>query len=580
MHGEHSIRASRIRAWVEGLPIVVRARAAITFAAGRVGGWNASLTDRRMAWLLAGVLACFHAGHALLGAEDRISAGTYDTLMKRRLWVPSPDPRILVADLDEHSIAVLAPEIGLWPWPRDVFANLLDYFERRGATAVVFDVLFTEPDAQRPAADAAFAAALEKSRIAWLPALRLAREGDAISQVRMSDLPGMVTRTRADADPLRTIAIAPPYMAAAVGGGRFGYLNVEPDGDGTLRRFAFTEEIDGWRVHSLPARIAVELNGSAPTGTRLLQWGREAPRYPRVSVAEFVRDADRRESQRPADELRGKIVVVGATAAGLHDLHPTTVATRHPGVDILANAIDDALNDRAKRTRPHWLEAPLVAASIVAMLVLVLTLQKGTVGQLLVRVPLALMAVSWASLHFGTLFVDLTVIASSALAYFSALKLAGSYRSDYWTDRMRFIAGRAPGAGSTVVTATLAPDASAGTCELEAFRILGTLAADDGGPPRLLAPRSGARVIQRADSGPGDMTGACHDLAAWAFPSTEPRNPERFAAALRAHPGWRDVAVTTAATPDEPRELTVRRAFAAPRTVSGPPPTTPEAVTA
>ena len=50
------------------------------------------------------------------------------------------------AAIDEKSIA----QIGSIPWPRSVYARLIEKLMKQGAEMVVFDVMFTEEDKRHP----------------------------------------------------------------------------------------------------------------------------------------------------------------------------------------------------------------------------------------------------------------------------------------------------------------------------------------------------------------------------------------------------------------------------------------------
>ena len=53
---------------------------------------------------------------------------------------------VLYVDIDEASLSA----IGQFPWPRNVFAQMIDRLSQAGATAIAFDILFTEPDRTAP----------------------------------------------------------------------------------------------------------------------------------------------------------------------------------------------------------------------------------------------------------------------------------------------------------------------------------------------------------------------------------------------------------------------------------------------
>ena len=93
----------------------------------------------------------------------------------------------MVLDIDEASLAELNSQYGRWPWPREVLAKVAGRIEAAGAKAVVFDILFADPDVANPHGEEAF------DRYASVPAhsiplVRLNPLDDSASEVKMSDL--------------------------------------------------------------------------------------------------------------------------------------------------------------------------------------------------------------------------------------------------------------------------------------------------------------------------------------------------------------------------------------------------------
>src|ERR1700728_4806487 len=54
---------------------------------------------------------------------------------------------VVIVDIDEASLK----EIGQWPWPRTVVADLITRLREAGAAAIGFDIVFAEPDRMSPA---------------------------------------------------------------------------------------------------------------------------------------------------------------------------------------------------------------------------------------------------------------------------------------------------------------------------------------------------------------------------------------------------------------------------------------------
>ena len=96
-------------------------------------------------WAIAGVLtliALLQIRHYMpTTLVDRIDVFAYD--MRMRIQEGELDPRIVIVDIDEKSIA----EVGRWPWSRNVIAQLIDKLDGKyHARAIGFDVIFSEPD--------------------------------------------------------------------------------------------------------------------------------------------------------------------------------------------------------------------------------------------------------------------------------------------------------------------------------------------------------------------------------------------------------------------------------------------------
>jgi len=94
------------------------------------------------------------AGLHLLGVFNLLENQTYD--MRVRFWADTsfsrPSDEIVVILLDQDSLDWAQLERGWgWPWPRQAYAEIIDYMNLSGAKALAFDVLFSEPSVYRNA---------------------------------------------------------------------------------------------------------------------------------------------------------------------------------------------------------------------------------------------------------------------------------------------------------------------------------------------------------------------------------------------------------------------------------------------
>ncbi|SMG58852.1 CHASE2 domain-containing protein [Paraburkholderia susongensis] len=292
----------------------------------------------------------------LFTSFGRLSSGidqlVYDRLLSARAQPLLSD--IVMVEIDNASVA----QLGRWPWPRSIHAKLLEQLAAARPAAVVYDVLFTEPNAED--AELAHAIALSPT---YLPVLLTAPD-----------------------DAGRRVVVEPvaPLAQAAAG---LGHINFEVDSDGIVRSVArfqgddhshwpqlmvlVAEAIESGKLHlrgGLPQRRSDEpVSGDDDGGEDrfLIPFGSNAGSYAKLSFADVL------AGKVPADQLRGRIVVIGVTASGLYDRFATPVSGELgplPGVYIHANVLDTLLTGREIEPVGRWFVFAASLAPLAALL--------------------------------------------------------------------------------------------------------------------------------------------------------------------------------------------------------------------
>jgi adenylate cyclase len=338
----------------------------------------------------------------------------------------APDPDVLLVEIDEKSLASMQAEAGRFPWPREVYAELLRGLMPQKPRAVVFDIMFSEPDKFRPQSDQAFAeAALPYRNALYFPMLMLDERDHAsgASAAELAPLIGLVRRP--GADPHARIAMVPP-LALPSELWRGGTINFLEDDDHVGRRYALRSTVRGWDVPSLPARVALDLGFPVPDAPDLrLAWRGTARGMPSVSFSDLYEDFGRSQRKRPAEEFKGKVVVIGAAAAGLGDLRVTPLSSTQPGMEILATAIENLKNGRAVRAAPAWL--PLAAALLLIGLLTAAfarNVNASRIAAALGGASAALLGASWFAVGKLLLLPLLAPLAAAWLLYFASATAA------------------------------------------------------------------------------------------------------------------------------------------------------------
>ena len=365
------------------------------------------------------------ADTAFLHFTANMKQGAFDMMVRYRVAVPKPDKDIVIVDINEASLAAMAREYGRWPWPRQVLGEFVEQIEKQRPQAVVFDILFSDPDVYNADSDAYFDAAIAATDNTFFPMLRLDPADDKLSQVKPGMIPGVVPlggMARADA----TVAVVLPYFNSVMQGGRIGLHNIYPDADGISRVYPVYRDDYGWKIPSLPLRIAQQLKFPQPVAKQvLLNWRGPPFTYQSVSFSDVFTDLGSKNRKRPADEFTGKIVIIGSTAPSLFDIKATPLSRMHPGVEILATAIDNFKHDDFLRFPDARIIYFLLTMAFIwaTAWVFYRNVGRDKIDRLFGMSQFVLIGISYASINLSTTYIDLTGPVTLGLAYFTIARL-------------------------------------------------------------------------------------------------------------------------------------------------------------
>lgn len=350
---------------------------------------------------------------------------TRDLILKWRLSSPPPSDRIIILDIDERSLALLASEHGRWPWSRAVLAQGLQSLAEKEARAVLFNVLISDPDTRNEEGDLELALTSQLLANVAYPLVRLAPENDDESELQVAAIPGSVTTD----DTNRTIAaILPMFEGMALSA---GVTNQQPDRDGVIRTHRRIWEEEGFKLPSIVERtlVAGGFDTAAVPEDYALNWRNKKGRYERISFADFFQAPD---DPSFAEKLRGAWVVINVSAPGLGQTKPTAVAPVEDDGEILATAIDDAINGTYLREVP---EEVLLVLNIAVVWILITLAIRNRAGEAVDRMFFisqgSLAGIMYLSASYSNFYVDLGDNISFAIGVFGAIKIVQSL-DDKW----------------------------------------------------------------------------------------------------------------------------------------------------
>lgn len=253
----------------------------------------------------------------------------------------APEPRILIVDIDEESLAKAGP----WPWPRERIADLVEtLLGQYGARGVALDILLPEPSGSM--GDTRLALLARHGPV--VPAQAFDFKHDRPRPIRDGVLGGAVAGHGKGVAATGFIANY-PELAKAPHVGAIGFI---PDADGSLRRLPLITEFEGRRYPALSLALVNCCAGAAPVvadgGMTRVDFRRDWNAYTVVSAWDILDGAID-----PAS-ASGRLVLVGSSSMGMGDRVTTPLAASRPGVAVHAAMLSSLLDRQAGVAPQPW----------------------------------------------------------------------------------------------------------------------------------------------------------------------------------------------------------------------------------
>lgn len=353
------------------------------------------------------------AGLGWQNGLGRLDQTLYDQFLSQSGRLARDD--ILIVAIDDYSLA----QLGRWPWPRTLHAELIGQIAAAQPRAIGLDVIMSEPEVtpgdNGRSGDKALAATLQQNQRTVLPVV-MANTGTGLSAVLPAS--GIAKSARA-----------------------FGHINLEHDNDGVVRSVYLYEGQNGiWWPHFSLALLQLGENGQP--GSALRQTGMQAPAPVPGEATKFGHWQRSRQLHIPfagnnghfrsipyVSVLRGEVppqfftdkyVLIGATAIGMTDSYPTPVsggAGAMAGIEINANILASLLDQESIAIAKPW-QAALFSILPVLIALFGYFLLSPRLALLLNAAMLALTLIaSYLALRMGIWFAPAAALLTLLVSY-------------------------------------------------------------------------------------------------------------------------------------------------------------------
>lgn len=429
-------------------------------------------------------LALLAFGFFVIGIVS-FSTGAFDALDRlildykfRYLQQDDPNKKIVLVSIDEKSLSYFNRNGMYWPWPREFYHIVTDYLNRSGAELIVYDILFDTPDFDRrnlsgSMSDQRFVQSLSeagngilafKSTASETPINSLANQAPEISHYSIENTPPYEQPHMLTSKPINKFAEVAAGMGNTV---------MSPDQDGLIRSVHLFDSLahKGF-VPTLSMAAYLELQPDSLTlawtdgglragkqhiplqenGDYLINWykkgGVREGTFPYYSFHAIVQSAiqkmrdPRAEVSVPPSLFEDKIIIIGASAAGLGDIKSTPMSSLEafPGMEIQATALNNLIGGDFI-TKPHLWVAIFILLMTTAGIPFLIAYTRPAKGAaatfgvvvLLILTGIALFAYEriWFSTGMYLMMTTFTYSGAAAFKYFSEEKQKKEIRSAF-----------------------------------------------------------------------------------------------------------------------------------------------------
>ncbi|MGK5091038.1 adenylate/guanylate cyclase domain-containing protein [Deltaproteobacteria bacterium TL4] len=325
------------------------------------------------------------------GKLESLEMNTFDFRMQARTEHIEAHPDVVMLMIDEASLQSIQSLVGRWPWPRTLFAELVEFLTQAEAKAILFDVLFTEPQVPRSpegelGADDMMLASSTAGSGATFHATQFVKDvEDSVNKSLLNrplpeDFTEMFALRNLQQDPSAALPEynnyylpITEYYQSSLG---VGVVEFSSDKDGIYRRshlirkygehafpvlsLSLMQQILGVKQMKLSARSLFLDNLRIPLqkdGSYLINMKRKFTTYSLGGVFSTMQKLNK--GQRAGALLdpvifQNKIVLIGASAAGVEDLKHTSMGSNVPGVLLHGSIISNILQEDFIKNVPDW----------------------------------------------------------------------------------------------------------------------------------------------------------------------------------------------------------------------------------
>lgn len=302
----------------------------------------------------------------------------YDYRINQQEKFKEINPNIVLIKIDDESLQ----KIGTWPLPRTTWVNLINKLNKFNSKVLAFDIMFPEsaPKTKESNPDEDFKNAIKEFQSSGKRRIILPYTNqDFISQYSYKEVPIELYDYMLDSRQVGKENLLPHYVSKHTfpittlleASPDLAYINMLEDSDGVFRHYKMVTNVDSTyfpslglmayqSLNELNSEVVVNRNGSAilnfkdkelelnHSGENKIRWFGSRENFYNIPLWKVL-DAKDDDTKLKA-LFENKLVFLGSTAVGAHDLRNTPIDSKLPGVYAHINIVHMLMNNFTYKT--------------------------------------------------------------------------------------------------------------------------------------------------------------------------------------------------------------------------------------
>lgn len=385
---------------------------------------------------------------------------------------------IVIITIDDASYEYALDNIGEWPLPRGLYANLVEFVEKQNPRALAFDMLFVKSAKNNAAEDKKLAAVFKKYDNIYT-AMNFDYQSEDLRKPQ--DLPqkleiSLKNLSNIDFEENMFTNYRPIVEDIINNTPNIGTVNISRSNDGILRKAPvlvkykdkFYPQMSFLMANGGHREVTLNENNTLTfadrvipldkDGNAILNWYGTSGSYQEIPLYKIIKKMNGENVQLNAD-FSDKIVFVGMTANSLFDLKTTPTDKLFPGVEVLATYVNNILDNNFIAKTPLW--STILLSVLISLIIGFITLKFVSVSAMIFLTLLTYMGYTiftfqmmkhfnlWVDLVSPLIFATIVFIAMLIVKYVIKSKdfeqqyklattdgLTGLYNHRYFQEQM------------------------------------------------------------------------------------------------------------------------------------------------